>query len=309
MKLRIITLSLCLFVFSFFAEAQNRKVTLLTPLNGQTLVPALTQFTWDSLTVQVDSLELQVSKKMNFADTAISVILAGTDTTYTLSSPLELDSTYYWRVISYDSALFYVETSNVFSFKVIGSLPGRPTNVSPMAASTDVSIFPTLTWTSAAYADQYHIHISTYDNFSDSAYYGVVAAPTTTVNVNVKLESYKVYYWRVAAKNVNGMGQWSNFWNFTTLVTSLNTPQANFGLNVYPNPAQNNLIVNFEGEGAHSRITVLDAQGKEVQCVLEGNVSGGMQQIEVSRNGLPAGLYFVKLEQNGKTQTLKVIFE
>lgn len=309
MKLRIITLSLCLFAFSFLSQAQNRTVTLLTPLNGQTLVPAQTTFTWDSLTVQVDSLELQVSKTMAFDDTAISVILAGTDTTYTLTSPLQLDSTYYWRVISFDSALFYVETSTVFNFKVVGPVPGRPTNVSPLSSSTDISIFPALSWTSVPLTDEYHIQISTYDNFSDSAYYGVVAAPTVTVNVNIKLESYRVYYWRVAAKNINGMGQWSNFWNFTTLVTSVHTPQANFGLTSYPNPAQNNLILNFEGSGSHSRIALLDVQGKEVQLVLDETLAGGMQQVEVSRNGLPSGLYFVKLEQNGMTQTIKVIFE
>lgn len=309
MKLRIITLSLCLFVFSFFAEAQNRKVTLKTPLDGQTLVPAQTTFTWDTTGTPVDSLELQVSTAMDFSDTVVRSILAGTDTTYTLTDTLDLDSTYYWRVISFDSALFYVETSDAFSFKVIGPLPGRPTNVSPMSASLDVWIFPTLSWTSVADADEYHIQISTYDNFSDSAYYGVVAAPTVSVNVNVKLESYKVYFWRVAAKNINGQGEWSNFWNFTTLVTGLNTPQANFGMVAYPNPVQEKLILNYEGQGNRSRISILDAQGKEVQLVKDEIVANGNQTVEISRNGLAAGLYFVKVEQNGMAQTLKVVFE
>lgn len=309
MKLRIITLSLCLFVFSFFAEAQNRKVTLKTPLNGQTLVPAQTTFTWDTTKTPVESLELQVSKTMDFSDTLVGKILTGMDTTYTLVNPLDLDSTYYWRVISFDSALFYVETSNVFSFTVIGPLPGRPTNVSPKSASIDVSIFPTLTWTSVADADEYRIHISTYDNFSDAVYLGVVAAPNVSVNVNIKLESYKVYYWRVAAKNINGQGEWSNFWNFTTLVTSLNAAQANFGMVAYPNPVQNKLLLNYEGQGAQSRISILDAQGKEVQLVRDEFVSNGNQTVEITRNGLSAGMYFVKLEQNGMIQTLKVIFE
>ncbi len=309
MKLRIITLSLCLFAFSFFAEAQNRKVTLKTPLDGQTLVPAQTTFTWDTTETLVDSLELQVSTSMNFSDTVVSAILSGTDTTHTLTGNLNLSTTYYWRVISFDSSLFYVETSDAFSFTVTGPLPGRPTNVSPMSASIDVSVFPTLTWTSASNADEYHIHISTYDNFSDSAYYGVVAAPTVSVNVNVKLESYKVYFWRVAAKNVNGQGEWSNFWNFTTLVTSLNTPQANFGMVAYPNPVQEKLILNYEGQGTRSRISLLDAQGKEVQLVMDEFVANGNQTVEISRDGLAAGLYFVKLEQNGMAQTLKVVFE
>lgn len=309
MKLRIITLSLCLFVFSFFAEAQNRKVTLKTPLDGQILVPAQTTFTWDTTETPVDSLELQVSTAMDFSDTVVSAILVGTDTTYTLSDTLDLDSTYYWRVISFDSALFFVVTSDVFSFTVIGPPPGQPVNVSPMSASLDVSVFPTLTWSSVPLADEYHIHLSTYVNFSDSIYYGVVADPTVTVTVNVKLESYKVYYWRVGAKNINGLGEWSNFWNFTTLVTSLNTPQANFGMVAYPNPVQDKLILNYEGQGTQSRIRILDAQGKEVQLVMDEFVANGNQTVEISRDGLAAGLYFVKLEQNGMAQTLKVVFE
>ncbi|MHB1277147.1 MAG: T9SS type A sorting domain-containing protein [Bacteroidia bacterium] len=309
MKLRIITLSLCLFVFSFFAESQNRKVTLKTPLDGQILVPAQTTFTWDTTETRVDSLELQVSTAMDFSDTVVSKILGGTDTTYTLTDTLDLDSTYYWRVISFDSALFYVETSNVFSFKVIGPVPGRPVNVSPMSASIDVSIFPTLTWTSVPDADEYHIQISTYDNFSDTAYYGVVAAPNVSVTVNVKLESYKVYFWHVAAKNINGQGAWSNFWNFTTLVTGLNGPQANFAMMAYPNPVQDKLILNFEGAGTQSRLAILDARGKEVRLVMNEYVSAGNQTVEISRDGLAAGLYFVKLEQNGMAQTLKVVFE
>jgi len=309
MKLKNITLSICLMIVAFAAQAQTRTTTLLTPTNGQTLVPAKTIFTWDTVAVEVDSFELQLSKTMDFADTLLQAMLQGSQTTYTVINTLDFVSTYYWRVISHDSFTFYQETSSVFMFTVQGVPPGKPTNVSPTSASLDVSINPTLTWSTVADADQYHVQVSTYSNFSDTAFYGIVNAPTTTVNVNVKLLPYKVYYWRVAGSNANGLGEWSNFWNFTTLVTSINGPQANFSLNAYPNPGTDKMLVSFEGAGVDGRVSLYDLQGKEVAVLLNGTIDAGNQSLEINRNGLPAGMYMLRVEQNGQAQTLKVIFE
>lgn len=309
MNFRTIILSLCFFLAAFAVQAQNRKVTLLSPTNGQSLVPVKTVFTWDTLAVVVDSFELQISKNTNFSDTMLRWFLPGTQFTYTLSSSLDYDSTYYWRVISFDTVPMIIETSDVFAFTVVGPPPGQPTNFSPASASLDVSVKPTLTWSGVIDADEYHIQISTFTNFSDTAFYGIVNAPGTSVNVSVKLESYKVYYWRVVASNQNGKGEWSNYWNFTTLVTGLHKPEANFSMNCFPNPTNSGLTLSFEGIGTASSITMLDMQGKVVQVVLNETLTAGNHQVAIKRMGLPAGMYFIQLQQNGQTQTKKVVFK
>lgn len=309
MKLRNSTLSLCLMLVVFAAQAQTRTTTLLSPTNGQILVPVRAVFTWDTLAVEVDSFELQVSKSMNFADTVARAILQGDQTTFTLTNPLDYDSMYYWRVITFDSLAFYQEVSAVFSFTAQGVPPGRPVNVAPTSASIDIAIKPTLTWSTVPDADEYHVQVSTYTNFSDSVFYAVVNAPTTSVNVNVKLLPYTVYYWQVAGSNVNGLGEWSNFWNFTTLVTSLNGPNANFSLNAYPNPSTQKMVVSFEGAGTDGRVSLYDLQGKEIAVLLNGTIEAGNQSLEINRNGLSAGIYMLRVVQNGQAQTLKVIFE
>lgn len=309
MKLKNITLSLCFMLAAFATQAQTRTTTLLSPTDAQIQVPAKTIFKWDTLAVEVDSFALQLSKTMDFTDTLLNASVLGDQNSYTLTSVLEYDSTYYWRVITFDSFSFYQETSAVFSFTVQGVPPGQPMNVSPATSSIDISVQPTLTWSTVADADQYHIQVSTFTNFSDTAFYSIVNSPTTTVNVNVKLLPYKVYYWRVAGSNVNGLGEWSNFWNFTTLVTSLNTPNANFSLNAYPNPGTDKMLVSFEGAGLDGRVSLYDLQGKEVAVLLNGTIEAGNQSLEIERNGLPAGMYMLRVQQNGQAQTLKVIFE
>ncbi len=309
MKLRNFTLSLCLMLVAFAAQAQTRTATLLTPADGQTMVASKTIFTWDTLAVEVDSFKLQLSKTLDFADTLLTANLLGDQNTYTMVNALDFDSTYYWRVITFDSLSFYIETSAVFSFTVQGVPPGRPTNVSPASASLDIAQNPTLTWTTLADADQYHVQISNYTNFSDTAFYAIVNAPSTSINVNVKLLPYHVYFWRVAGANANGLGEWSNFWNFTTLVTSLNGPQANFSMNAYPNPAANAMLLNFEGTGSEGRVSLYDLQGKEVAVVYSGIVEAGNNTLEINRNGLPSGMYMLRVVQNGQAQTLKVVFE
>jgi|GEM_PF-2126053 len=308
MKLKYSILSLCFMLLALGSQAQIRTTTLLSPTNGQILVPAKAVFTWDTTAVEVDSFGLQLSKTMNFSDTLLSTFLLGSQTTYTLTNSLDFDSTYYWRVISFDSLNFYQESSVIFSFTVQGVPPGQPNNVSPASASVDVSINPKLTWTSVVDADQYHVQVSTFVNFSDTVFYAVVNTPSTNVTVNVKLLSYKVYYWRVAGSNINGLGEWSNFWNFTTLVTGLNGPHANFSLNAYPNPSSDKMLVSFKGAGSNARVSLYDLQGKEVALVLDGPIEAGNQRLEINRNGLPAGIYMLRVEQNGQAQTLKVVF-
>ncbi|MDX5321864.1 MAG: T9SS type A sorting domain-containing protein, partial [Bacteroidota bacterium] len=263
----------------------------------------------DTLAVEVDSFHLQVSKTMDFADTLYSKRLYGTDHEYTLNTALDYDSTYYWRVVTYDSLSIFIESSDVYSFTVQGIPPAQPKNISPASATIDAGLNPTLTWSAVPDADNYHVQVSIYQNFSDSSFVATVPAPSTSVNVNVPLEAYTVYYWRVAASNQNGLGEWSLFWNFTTLYTGLHLPQGDFGAAAFPNPAQSNMTLSFMGEGAEGSVKLFDMQGKEVARLAEGFFAEEQQQVDINREGLEAGMYMLRLEQNGRYQTLKVVFE
>lgn len=294
---------------AFVVNAQSNKVTLTSPANGQTLVPLAATFTWDTSGLMVDSLALELSKSASFADTFYRVVLADSITTYTIpGDTLKYDSTYYWRVTSY-WATDSTRWSDVFSFTAIGPPPGQPTNVAPAATALDQSLMPTLSWTAVPGADQYRVHIATFDNFSDTAFHAFVAAPNTSVTVNVRLNSYTVYYWRVAAENINGIGAWSNFWNFTTLVSGLNGAEPQLMLRAYPNPASEIVSLRFENKGTgNTVIRLMDVTGKEVEVLYDANPGAGEHDLVIDRKNRPAGVYFLRVEEGGAAQTLRVVF-
>lgn len=309
MKLRTFTIVFCFLALATLVNAQSRKTPLLSPADMATGVSETPSFQWDTLSLEVDSFQVQLSKAMDFADTMASVTLLGTEHSTGLGVTLDFDSTYYWRVITFDSFMVYQEISDVWSFTVRGVPPGQPTNVSPTSASIDMSVNPTLTWSGVADADDYHVHVSTFHNFSDTAFYGIVSVPTTSITVNIDLEPYTTYYWRVGASNQNGVGTWSQFWNFTTLYTGLFTPEANFGATAYPNPSEGNMVLSFEGQSTEATVVLYDLQGKEVKTIAKGFYTQGTQQIDVESAGVEPGMYLLTIQQNGQSQTLKVVFK
>ncbi len=291
------------------AFGQNNKVTLTSPTDGQNLVPLTVTLMWDTTGLTVDSLAVELSKSMTFDDTLHRAVLPDTAVEYSIpSGVLEYDSMYYWRVISYWST-DSMESSDVFSFTAIGIPPGQPTNMSPTSSSLDQSLMPTLTWNAVADADNYRVHVATFNNFSDTAFHAFVNAPTTSVTVNVRLESYTVYYWRVAAENQNGLGEWSNFWNFTTLVSGLRGAQPTLMLSAYPNPADEMVSLRFENKGTGNTVVrLLDVTGKEVQVLYDANPGPGNHDLVIERGNRKAGVYLLRVEENGLAHTLRVVF-
>lgn len=296
-------------VWSFTVKGDPRIANLKTPANQEMHVRKMPTFTWDTLAISIDSLHIDLSRHMDFSDTFYSETIVGRDSMFKMMvDTLEYDSVYYWRVISFSDSGITQFSSHVWSFTTQGHPPAQVVLASPASASIDVSIRPTLSWNTANYADEYHVHVSTFNNFSDTAYYGIVSAPSTSVTLNVDLETYKVYYWRVAGNNIDEMGPWSLFFNFTTLYTGLNTPNANFGANAYPNPATDYMLISFEGQGTNGSVKIYDMQGKEIKTLSEGYFDLGNQSVKLDRAGFN-GMYFVRIEQNGAIQTLKVVFK
>lgn len=290
------------------SQAQSSKATLLTPTDGQTLVAVNPLFSWDTLDVSVDSFTLQVSATNTFDAVVYRESFPDTVYSHTMTMTLEYDSLYYWRVMTYDSLGLKVDSSDIFSFTTIGPPPPAPNNLSPMSASIDVDLYPTLTWSSVPVAANYRVQVATLDNFSDIVVDTIVAAGTTSVNINIRLNSYTVYYWRVAAENTGGLSAWSNFWNFTTLVSSVRDVEGNFSLNAYPNPSTDKVLVSFEtsvaGEG---QLSLVDLNGKEVRMIARGMLEAGNHEYTIDRTGLSSGVYFVKLVHDGYAQTLKLV--
>jgi hypothetical protein len=94
------------------------------------------------------------------------------------------------------------------------TIPGTTSVVSPTDGATGISINPNLCWANVDGAQNYRIQISTTNDFSstviDSANLISTCLETGGLDYNT------IYYWRIQASNIAGIGEWSAAWSFTT---------------------------------------------------------------------------------------------
>lgn len=91
--------------------------------------------------------------------------------------------------------------------------------------------------------------------------------------------------------------------NTIEFVTALSTSLAKNGFSVFPNPAQNKVSVRLVSNAA-SDIRMYDVLGNEVKYITTNEL-----QSEIDVANLVSGVYFIKLTQEGKTHTEKIIIQ
>jgi hypothetical protein len=130
---------------------------------------------------------------------------------FTLASPLNSNSTYYWRVGAYNTLGDYI-WSLPFTLRTVLA---APTLSAPTNAATAVGARPTFTWTDPnnAKATGYTIQISKNSTFTLLVSMLTVTSPTYTPTVNLPVGTL---YWRVKANGPNGPSVWSGTFSFTT---------------------------------------------------------------------------------------------
>jgi PKD repeat protein len=83
----------------------------------------------------------------------------------------------------------------------------------------------------------------------------------------------------------------------------------NVQLNIYPNPAEDGSVVSFIlNEKQKVSLAVCDVLGREVMNLYTGDMLPGEHLLTLNASGrLNAGVYFVKLQMNGRSFTQKVL--
>lgn len=75
----------------------------------------------------------------------------------------------------------------------------------------------------------------------------------------------------------------------------------------HPNPVRNTATITFTIPAAIIRLELMDAQGRLLHTIAEGNYAAGTHQVVLERRGLPAGTYFYTLFVNGMRVTRKLL--
>jgi hypothetical protein len=81
---------------------------------------------------------------------------------------------------------------------------------------------------------------------------------------------------------------------------------ANF--KVYPNPIENHFIISYElNDHLDLSFKMIDVTGRELLNYKPNNANIGFHQEEISSSDLPAGIYFLFIEGNGKSKGIKIV--
>lgn len=100
----------------------------------------------------------------------------------------------------------------------------------------------------------------------------------------------------IFAQNINADGS-------TGIITALNNLPADPSAGLYPNPSVNSVIY-LENNGSRRSITLYDCTGKQIEQQLLQNTE---LEFQLSGTNLPDGLYFVRITEGNKPETLKWI--
>ncbi|RPI18213.1 MAG: T9SS C-terminal target domain-containing protein [Ignavibacteriae bacterium] len=189
---------------------------LLLPVNGAINIPLSPYFDWDS-TSPAAYYRLQISFDSSFV-TAEPDINGITNSNLQLTAVLRNNALYYWRV-STTNAAGTGPWSLPNKFSTVITIPPPPLLVIPINNAQNVSLTPLLDWRDDISVINYQLQVSTDSLFTspvvDNSTINVsqYTIPNNTLNNNTK------YYWHVRTTNSLGTGNWSETWNFKTILS------------------------------------------------------------------------------------------
>jgi hypothetical protein len=163
---------------------------------------------WNDSTVPIgaaafDHYEVQVATDTLFTDPVLidEVTPPGqiTASSYTPTTDLATNTTYFWRVRAYNGNGQYSSWSTMWSFRTALPPPG---NLTPDGGATVSSRKPVLDWDAVDGAEGYDIQISTSSSFVTLLVNTHTTTDTFTLKTN--LLPHRTIYWRVRTTGGNG---------------------------------------------------------------------------------------------------------
>ncbi|MBL7127983.1 MAG: T9SS type A sorting domain-containing protein [Ignavibacteria bacterium] len=193
-----------------------------------------------------------------------------------------------------------------------GSIPVAPVLISPPNVSTQVSLTPTLDWDGIQNAFDYGVQVSDEPNFNTTVVdvTGLSATeyqvPEGILNLNT------VYFWRTNARNGMGTSPYSSIWYFTTTTVNVgltsNEVPGEYKLYAnYPNPFNPATKIKFDiPEKSFVKLTVYDALGREINTLVNNELTPGSYAAEWNGAGYSSGIYFYRVVADDFIETKKM---
>ena len=96
------------------------------------------------------------------------------------------------------------------------------------------------------------------------------------------------------------------FANCTTVSTDENSYES-IDMNVYPNPTNSRVTIEFESNGEHIKISIFDTLGHEVKVLTNKKIAPGSHNLDFEINDLPQNAYFVRIQTEKGQKTKRIV--
>ncbi len=267
---------------------------LASPLSGTTGVPESVLVAWHRVN-QASSYHIQVAADSTFATGIITNDSTLTDTVKVVKGYAGQIPTY-WRVRARNAS-----GASAFSatFSFVSGVPALATLVSPPNVSVDRPVVLPFLWSKTQAASSYRLQLSLNATFTPAVFDSAGIVDTSIVVP--QLEYYKIYFWRVKAKNATGETDWTAYFRFRTVQVSAvehdtEVPAAYTLSQNYPNPFNPATVINFQVPvSGDVRIVLYDLLGREVAVLVDGRMEAGSYTVRFDASHLTTGAYFYRM--------------
>jgi hypothetical protein len=206
------------------------SLVIIPPANNYTASSSISTHAWKKVT-GADHYQLQVAVNRTFPPASIVNDVTTADSSYPISNSLAPNTTFFWRVRSFDEVRQYSSWSTVNYYRTSMT---PPVLASPENNGQALSTRPTFDWGDVRGATGYGVQVSTGSSFSSILLNTTVTASTYTPASD--LPRNIILYWRVSAKG-NNPSAWSAVYEFT----SANPPS----IPVLASPSSNSLVSGY----------------------------------------------------------------
>lgn len=187
--------------------------TVISPVNNATQVSLTPDLAWNISSGYPSGYRLYLGTD-NPPTNLISALDLGSQTSYTITSPLVYNAVYYWKVVPYNQ-FGSTATCPVWSFST-PVLPSPAVLVAPANNAVDIQPTATLQWSSGGGSPTgYRLFLGT-DNPPTDLANGVDLGLTSTYDPNPNLNYLTTYFWQIIPYNAFGNAPACPVWSFST---------------------------------------------------------------------------------------------
>jgi hypothetical protein len=295
-------------VWNFTTKAGTPGAPLpLAPLNNAVSQPLTVTLRWRHILNPI-SYFVQVG-----TDSSLSLGLVVSDSSSADSvrvvTGLAQNTKYYWRVRGKNVGGIG-PFSDIYNFTTIVPLPGQVALVSPATNSVATKDTIKLTWRKASPSvNRYWLMYAPDSLFQMSA---SDSSLTDTTTVMRSLLNNTRYFWKIAAGNPAGWGEFSEVRAFNTIITSVpmvrELPKDFVLSQNYPNPFNPSTRIEFGlPSSGHVLLEVYNMLGSKVATLADGIKPVGYHEVTFDGAGLASGIYFYRLATDNSVLLRKMV--